>query len=132
MTESASLHAGLTAIVTVAATMAAVAVVEAVVPLHARGRWHRLHLGPTLAWPGLTFATNLLMHGALLSRIVALAAHGAGLLRWLAVPPVAAAIIGVLALDLAFYAAHVSWHAYPSLWRFHAVHHSDPAVDVTT
>src|SRR4030095_7119944 len=27
---------------------------------------------------------------------------------------------------------HRSWHAFPSLWRFHAVHHSDPEVDVTT
>jgi sterol desaturase/sphingolipid hydroxylase (fatty acid hydroxylase superfamily) len=38
----------------------------------------------------------------------------------------------VAALDLAFYAAHVSWHKRPALWRFHAVHHSDPALDVTT
>jgi sterol desaturase/sphingolipid hydroxylase (fatty acid hydroxylase superfamily) len=37
-----------------------------------------------------------------------------------------------LALDFSFYAAHVSWHKIPALWRFHAVHHSDPAVDVTT
>jgi sterol desaturase/sphingolipid hydroxylase (fatty acid hydroxylase superfamily) len=38
----------------------------------------------------------------------------------------------VAALDLSFYAAHVSWHRIPGLWRFHAVHHSDPEVDVTT
>jgi len=45
---------------------------------------------------------------------------------------VAAGAVAVAALDLAFYAAHVSWHKVPSLWRVHAVHHSDPAVDVTT
>jgi sterol desaturase/sphingolipid hydroxylase (fatty acid hydroxylase superfamily) len=55
-----------------------------------------------------------------------------GVLHRLSLPPLAAAVVAVAALDLAFYAAHVSWHKIPALWRFHAVHHSDPAVDVTT
>ena len=70
------------------------------------------------------------MNAALLGLIVA--TEGTGFLRWLALPPLAAGVVAVMALDLAFYAAHVSWHAFPSLWRFHAVHHADPAVDVTT
>src|SRR6185436_9720769 len=55
-----------------------------------------------------------------------------GLLRWLPSSPVVGGVIAVAALDLSFYAAHVSWHTFPSLWPYHAVHHSDPAVDVTT
>jgi sterol desaturase/sphingolipid hydroxylase (fatty acid hydroxylase superfamily) len=43
-----------------------------------------------------------------------------------------AAVTVVLALDLSFYVAHVAMHKIPSFWRFHRVHHSDPAVDVTT
>jgi sterol desaturase/sphingolipid hydroxylase (fatty acid hydroxylase superfamily) len=35
-------------------------------------------------------------------------------------------------LDFSFYAAHVSMHKVPALWRVHRVHHSDPALDVTT
>jgi sterol desaturase/sphingolipid hydroxylase (fatty acid hydroxylase superfamily) len=35
-------------------------------------------------------------------------------------------------LDFSFYLAHVTMHKVPALWRFHLVHHSDPAVDVTT
>src|SRR4030095_6572287 len=37
-----------------------------------------------------------------------------------------------VALDLAWYAAHTTLHRVPWLWRIHAVHHSDPALDVTT
>ena len=42
------------------------------------------------------------------------------------------AITVVLVLDLSFYVAHVAMHKVPSFWRFHSVHHADPAVDVTT
>jgi sterol desaturase/sphingolipid hydroxylase (fatty acid hydroxylase superfamily) len=38
----------------------------------------------------------------------------------------------VLALDLAFYAMHRLMHAVGWLWRLHAIHHTDLALDVTT
>lgn len=123
---------GLVSITLILAAMAIVAAVEVAIPLHGRGRWHRAHLAPNLALTVLTFATNLVLNAALLAIVVALEAHGLGLLRWLAVPPLAAGVVAVAALDLSFYAAHVSWHRHPWLWRYHAVHHSDPAVDVTT
>jgi sterol desaturase/sphingolipid hydroxylase (fatty acid hydroxylase superfamily) len=37
-----------------------------------------------------------------------------------------------LLLDFLNYAVHRCQHAVPFLWRFHAMHHSDPDVDVTT
>jgi sterol desaturase/sphingolipid hydroxylase (fatty acid hydroxylase superfamily) len=37
-----------------------------------------------------------------------------------------------LLLDLLRYLVHRCKHAVPFLWRFHALHHSDPDVDVTT
>jgi sterol desaturase/sphingolipid hydroxylase (fatty acid hydroxylase superfamily) len=41
--------------------------------------------------------------------------------------------VSVVALDFFFgYVAHVALHVVPPLWRVHAVHHSDPFVDVTT
>jgi len=123
---------GLVSITLILGAMAIVAAVEVAIPLHARGRWGHAHLAPNLALTSLTFATNLVLNAGLLAVVVALEARGLGLLRWLAVPPLAAGIVAVTALDLSFYAAHVSWHRYPSLWRYHAVHHSDPAVDVTT
>jgi sterol desaturase/sphingolipid hydroxylase (fatty acid hydroxylase superfamily) len=41
-------------------------------------------------------------------------------------------VAGFLLLDLMRYAVHRCEHAVPFLWRFHALHHSDPDVDVTT
>jgi sterol desaturase/sphingolipid hydroxylase (fatty acid hydroxylase superfamily) len=114
------------------AAMALVALVESAVPLHARGRAGRAHLGPNLALTLLTFATNLVMNAALLGALMALEARGVGLLPALGLPPLASGALAVLALDLSYYALHVAMHKLPVFWRFHRVHHSDPAVDVTT
>jgi sterol desaturase/sphingolipid hydroxylase (fatty acid hydroxylase superfamily) len=114
------------------AAMALVALVEAAIPLHARGRWNRAHLGPNLALTFLTFATNALFSGVLVMALVRLETDGFGLLRLLALGPWGSVVVAVLALDFSFYVAHVAMHKVPAFWRFHSVHHSDPAVDVTT
>jgi sterol desaturase/sphingolipid hydroxylase (fatty acid hydroxylase superfamily) len=41
-------------------------------------------------------------------------------------------VAAFLLLDFFQYAVHRCQHAVPFLWRFHALHHSDPDVDVTT
>jgi sterol desaturase/sphingolipid hydroxylase (fatty acid hydroxylase superfamily) len=41
-------------------------------------------------------------------------------------------VAAFLLLDFLNYAVHRCQHAMPFLWRFHALHHSDPDVDVTT
>ena len=41
-------------------------------------------------------------------------------------------VAGFLLLDLMRYLVHWCEHAVPLFWRFHALHHSDPDVDVTT
>jgi sterol desaturase/sphingolipid hydroxylase (fatty acid hydroxylase superfamily) len=114
------------------AAMAVLALVETVVPLHARGVWNRRHLGPNLALTFITFATNALYNMAVVLALVWMEASGAGLLRAWAPPPVLATALVVLTLDFAAWVAHVWMHASPLLWRFHAVHHSDRAVDVST
>jgi len=38
-------------------------------------------------------------------------------------------LLAVLVADLAEYAIHRAFHVVPWLWRFHAVHHSSPALD---
>ena len=114
------------------AAMAVVAWVETIVPLHARGRWNGVHLGPNLALTFITFATNIFFNAALVLTLTWLQANGVGLLRMFALPPAVSVVIVVVALDLSFYVAHVAMHRSPGLWHFHAVHHSDPAVDVTT
>jgi sterol desaturase/sphingolipid hydroxylase (fatty acid hydroxylase superfamily) len=46
--------------------------------------------------------------------------------------PIPSFAAGFLLLDLLSYLVHRCQHAVPFLWRLHALHHSDPDVDVTT
>jgi sterol desaturase/sphingolipid hydroxylase (fatty acid hydroxylase superfamily) len=55
-----------------------------------------------------------------------------GLLNNWLVPDWLAAILAIVALDLAIYLQHVMMHAVPALWRLHRLHHADPDFDVTT
>jgi sterol desaturase/sphingolipid hydroxylase (fatty acid hydroxylase superfamily) len=48
------------------------------------------------------------------------------------VPAWAGVIAGAVLLDLAIYFQHVMFHAVPTLWRLHRVHHSDVDFDLTT
>jgi sterol desaturase/sphingolipid hydroxylase (fatty acid hydroxylase superfamily) len=57
---------------------------------------------------------------------------GFGLLSWPIAEAWLALLSGFLLLDLLHYLVHRLEHAVPLLWRFHALHHSDPDVDVTT
>ncbi len=41
-------------------------------------------------------------------------------------------IIGWLVLDVVSYWLHRSYHAFSFFWRFHRVHHTDTAIDLTT
>lgn len=59
-------------------------------------------------------------------------AHGFGLLHLLDAPLALAVAATVLGLDLVSYLWHRANHALPLLWRFHRVHHADPAVHVST
>jgi len=57
-----------------------------------------------------------------------LALNGSGL--WL--PLSAQLVVAVLVIDLSEYWRHRLFHRASALWLVHVVHHSDPAVDVTT
>jgi sterol desaturase/sphingolipid hydroxylase (fatty acid hydroxylase superfamily) len=112
--------------------MAIMAVIEAVIPLRKRERWGRAHLAPNLILTFITFATNIVFNTALVLALFWLEANGLGLLNTMAIEPLWAIVAAVVILDFSFYVAHVAMHKIPGFWRYHAVHHSDPAVDVTT
>jgi sterol desaturase/sphingolipid hydroxylase (fatty acid hydroxylase superfamily) len=96
-------------------------------------------IGRRLRWPnnlGVVVLDTLLVRLVLPSAAVGVALHGeaAGwgllsLVDWPAWLKVAAAVV---ALDLAIYLQHVLFHAMPSLWRLHRMHHADLDFDVTT
>jgi sterol desaturase/sphingolipid hydroxylase (fatty acid hydroxylase superfamily) len=132
MNLAAAFQPTISGLLIIIAAMVAVALIELLVPLHARGYWNRAHLKANLALTLLTFATNIFLNAGLLMLVMWLESKAFGLMRWLSLPPLAAGVCVVLALDFSFYAAHFSWHKVPWLWRFHAVHHSDPALDVTS
>jgi sterol desaturase/sphingolipid hydroxylase (fatty acid hydroxylase superfamily) len=58
--------------------------------------------------------------------------QGWGLLNIWGVPAWLAIIVSILVLDLAIYLQHVMFHAVPTLWRLHRMHHADLDFDVTT
>ena len=65
---------------------------------------------------------------------VSFAAHagGWGLLNTIALPLWFELLVAVVLLDLVIYFQHVMFHAVPTLWRLHRVHHADVDFDVTT
>lgn len=60
------------------------------------------------------------------------AQHDVGLLHWIPLPAWLAWLLTVLLLDVWTYAWHRLSHVIPFFWRFHKLHHSDRAMDVTT
>lgn len=58
--------------------------------------------------------------------------HNLGLLHQLPLPGAAKVVLAVVALDFAIYVQHVLFHAMPTLWRLHRMHHADVDLDVTS
>jgi sterol desaturase/sphingolipid hydroxylase (fatty acid hydroxylase superfamily) len=90
-------------------------------------------------WPGNlglllvdAVVLRLLAPGAAVAVALTAAAGGWGLLNVLALPGWLAILLGVVLLDAAMYFQHVMFHAVPTLWRLHRVHHADLDFDVTT
>jgi sterol desaturase/sphingolipid hydroxylase (fatty acid hydroxylase superfamily) len=98
-------------------------------PLHGRGvRWPH-NIGLLLVDAAVV---RLLAPGAVIGVALAAQKHGWGFLSALSLPWWAALPLGVLLLDLVIYFQHVMFHAVPTLWRLHRVHHADQDFDVTT
>ncbi len=79
-----------------------------------------------------TIILRLLFPAAAVGAATLAADRGWGVLAWVGLPAWAAVALSVVALDLAVYLQHVLFHAAPTLWRLHLVHHADLDFDVTT
>jgi len=75
---------------------------------------------------------RLLVPGAVIAVALAAEQRGWGFLNAVSPPWWVALPLGVVLLDLAIYFQHVMFHAVPTLWRLHRVHHADQDFDVTT
>ena len=96
-------------------------------------------IGRSWRWPnnlGIVAANTLLVRIVLPTTAVGLAllveARGLGLFNVIAIPAWAAVVTSVVILDLVIYSQHVLFHAVPSLWRLHRMHHADLEFDVST
>lgn len=58
--------------------------------------------------------------------------RGWGLFNNLPIPYWIAVVLSVAFLDFVIYLQHVMFHAVPSLWRLHMMHHADMDIDLTT
>ncbi|MDZ4866941.1 MAG: sterol desaturase family protein [Alphaproteobacteria bacterium] len=112
--------------------MTVIIVAEVLVPLHARGRWNYAHLIPNFVLTATYIATNLFFTAAIVLMLIWVGEIGFGLFNTLQLDPLVEIALAVLILDFQTYAVHVAMHESSGMWRFHRVHHSDPAVDVTT
>ena len=90
-------------------------------------------------WPSnlaIAVLNTALVRILLSATAVSLAAVGTqrgwGLLNLVPLPPWSRITASVLLLDLTIYLQHVMFHAVPTLWRVHRMHHTDLDFDVTT
>jgi sterol desaturase/sphingolipid hydroxylase (fatty acid hydroxylase superfamily) len=99
----------------------------------------RLSVSKPLRWGsnlGLVVLNTVLLRAAFPLAAVGFAAIATeqrwGLFNILELPGWLAILLSVMMLDLIIYLQHVMFHALPTLWRLHKVHHADRDFDVTT
>ena len=96
-------------------------------------------IGRMRRWPGNlgivlldTALVRILFPTAVVGVALAAQMGGWGMLNAFAFPGWLAALLAILALDVAIYFQHRIFHAVPVLWRLHRMHHADLEFDVTT
>jgi sterol desaturase/sphingolipid hydroxylase (fatty acid hydroxylase superfamily) len=114
------------------AVMAVVTALEALLPYVRNPDARRRHRAPNLALVALTLSLSFVLQAGAVLVSAWLGARGIGLLAGAALSPPALLLLGIFVLDASTWACHRLMHRFPSLWRVHRVHHSDPLVDVTT
>ena len=111
--------------------MAVGALIETAVPMFVGVPQRQSRRAANLGLTVLSFASNWLL--ASMAAVAALAVRPAGALAEFGLPMWLAIVAGVVVLDFFVgYLSHRTMHAWPAMWRFHRVHHSDDFVDVTT
>src|SRR5262245_24939589 len=121
----------LTNVTIILSVMAFGALVETAVPMFMAKPWRKGRRAANLSLTALSLLSNWLL--ASIAALLALRFRPAGAMAHLGWPAWAEILAGILVLDFsAGYLSHRTMHMWPPMWRFHAIHHSDPFVDVTT
>jgi len=105
---------------------------ESIVPLYRYQNSRVRHALPNVALTLILVLTNLALSFSSAYLAGFTVRHGVGLFFLFGLSTSTQAVLGVAALDLFAYFAHVLLHKSWLGWQFHRVHHSESAVDVTT
>ena len=105
---------------------------ESIFPLYRYQNSRVRHAVPNVALALILLLTNLSLSFSSAYLAVFTVRNGVGLFFLFGLPVWTQALLGVAALDLFAYFAHVLLHKSWLGWQFHRVHHSENAVDVTT
>lgn len=105
---------------------------ESAVPLYRYQNSRVRHAVPNVALTMILVLTNLALSFSSAYLAEFTVRNGVGLFPIFGLSGWTQAILGVAALDLFAYFAHVLLHKSRLGWQFHRVHHSENAVDVTT
>lgn len=106
--------------------------VESLVPLYRYQKSRVRHAQPNVALALILVLTNVALSFSSAYLAGFTVRNGVGLLFLLSLPVRIQAVLGVLALGLFAYSAHVLLHKSWFGWQFHRARHSESAVDVTT
>ena len=105
---------------------------ESIVPLYRYQSSRVRHALPNVALTLILVLTNLALSFSSAYLAALTARNGLGLFPLLNISLWTQTVLGILALDLFAYFAHVLLHKSWLGWQFHRVHHSENMVDVTT
>jgi sterol desaturase/sphingolipid hydroxylase (fatty acid hydroxylase superfamily) len=108
------------------------AAVESLMPLVRFSPERRQHYLPNLLLSVLLVVSNLALAALPAAASIWATEYGMGLGQWFVLNNWLVLLVGIASLDLTTYWAHRTLHLAQFGWRFHAVHHSDAYVDVTT
>jgi len=93
-------------------------------------RWR--HARRNIGMTALTFVAFGALGGVKAAASAWVTVHHLGLLNTVAVPWPVRIVASFLAIDFVNYLGHRVQHGLPWFWRFHRIHHSDPALDATS
>jgi len=113
-------------------TFGVVFLFEFAFPLFRYSQGRLKHSTRNLTLTALFLATNLAVSPASPYAFEVAGEARFGMWYWLGLSPPAQLLLGIAALDLFQYFAHVTLHRWEWSWRLHRVHHCDSEVDVTT
>src|SRR5215204_2607509 len=105
---------------------------ESLIPLYQYRNSRVRHALPNVALTVVLVLTNLALSFSSAYVATLTERNRVGLLTLFALSPWIHALIGIAALDVFAYFAHLLLHKSWLGWQFHRVHHSENAVDVIT